>query len=80
MVHPYVPIATVQGPLAYAQLIETSLLNHLNYQTLIATKAVRIYESGMGQTMLEFGLRRAQDRAAAAWSARSHHRRSRRHL
>ena len=66
VVHPYVPIATVEGPLAFAQLIETSLLNHLNYQTLIATKAVRIYESGMGQTMLEFGLRRAQDRAGFA--------------
>jgi nicotinate phosphoribosyltransferase len=66
VVHPYVPIATVQGPLIFAQLIETSLLNHLNYQTLIATKAVRIFESGMGQVMLEFGLRRAQDRAAAS--------------
>ncbi len=66
VVHPYVPIATAQGPLIFGQLIETSLLNHLNYQTLIATKAARIYESGMGQVMLEFGLRRAQDRAAAA--------------
>lgn len=66
VVHPYVPIAAVQGPLIYAQLIETSLLNHLNYQTLIATKAVRIYESGMGQVMLEFGLRRAQDRSGFA--------------
>lgn len=66
VVHPYVPIATVQGPLLNAQLLETSLLNHLNYQTLIATKAARIYESGLGQVMLEFGLRRAQDRAALA--------------
>ncbi|MCD6356395.1 MAG: nicotinate phosphoribosyltransferase [Anaerolineaceae bacterium] len=66
VVHPYVPLAIVQGPLLFAQLIETSLLNHLNYQTLIATKAARIYESGMGQMMLEFGLRRAQDRAASA--------------
>jgi len=66
VVHPYMPIATVQGPLIFAQLIETSLLNHLNYQILIATKAVRIFESGMGQVMLEFGLRRAQDRAGAA--------------
>ena len=66
VVHPYVPIATVQGPLLFAQLIETSLLNRLNYQTLIATKAARIYESGLGQVMLEFGLRRAQDRAGYA--------------
>ena len=66
VVHPYVPIATIEGPLVYAQLIETSLLNHLNYQTLIATKAARIYESGLGQVMLEFGLRRAQDRSGFA--------------
>jgi nicotinate phosphoribosyltransferase len=66
VVHPNVPLALVEGPILFAQLIESSLLNHLNYQTLIATKAARIYEAGMGQTMLEFGLRRAQDRAASA--------------
>jgi len=66
VVHPYLPLATVQGPLLFSQLIESSLLNHLNFQTLIATKAARIYEAGMGQMMLEFGLRRAQDRAASA--------------
>jgi nicotinate phosphoribosyltransferase len=66
VVHPYIPLAIVQGPILFAQLIESSLLNHLNYQTLIATKAARIYEAGMQQMMLEFGLRRAQDRAASA--------------
>lgn len=66
VVHPHIPLAFVQGPLLFAQLIESSLLNHLNYQTLIATKAARIYEAGMRQMMLEFGLRRAQDRAASA--------------
>ena len=66
VVHPYIPLAFVQGPLLFAQLIESSLLNHLNYQTLIATKAARIYEAGMRQMLLEFGLRRAQDRAASA--------------
>jgi nicotinate phosphoribosyltransferase len=66
VVHPYLPLAIVQGPLLFSQLIESSLLNHLNYQTLIATKAARIYEAGMRQMMLEFGLRRAQDRAASA--------------
>ena len=66
VVHPNVPLAIVEGPILFAQLIESSLLNHLNYQTLIATKAARIFEAGMGQTMLEFGLRRAQDRAASA--------------
>ena len=66
VVHPNVPLTVVQGPLAMAQVLETSLLNHLNYQTLIATKASRIHESGRGRLLLEFGLRRAQDRAASA--------------
>ena len=46
VIHPNVPIAAVQGPLAMAQILETSLLNHLNYQTLIATKAARIRLGG----------------------------------
>jgi nicotinate phosphoribosyltransferase len=66
VVHPNVPLTVVQGPLAMAQILETSLLNHLNYQTLIATKAARIHESGRGRLMLEFGLRRAQDKGANA--------------
>ncbi|MDX1600913.1 MAG: nicotinate phosphoribosyltransferase [Anaerolineales bacterium] len=66
VVHPHVPIAVVEGPLAQAQLLETALLNHLNYQTLVATKAARIRESGQGQLLLEFGLRRAHDRGATA--------------
>lgn len=66
VVHPHVPLAVVRGPLAQAQLLETSLLNHLNYQTLIATKAARIRDSGRGQLLLEFGLRRAHDRGATA--------------
>jgi nicotinate phosphoribosyltransferase len=60
VVHPNVPLTVVQGPLAMAQILETPLLNHLNYQTLIATKASRIRETGRGQLLLEFGLRRAQ--------------------
>ncbi len=60
VVHPNVPLTVVQGPLAMAQILETSLLNHLNYQTLIATKAARIHESGRRRLMLEFGLRRGQ--------------------
>ncbi len=66
VVHPNVPLTVVQGPMAIAQILETSLLNHLNYQTLIATKAARIKESGRGMVMLEFGLRRGQDRGANA--------------
>jgi nicotinate phosphoribosyltransferase len=66
VVHPNVPLTVVQGPLAMAQLLETSLLNHLNYQTLIATKAARIHDSGRGRLLLEFGLRRGHERGANA--------------
>jgi nicotinate phosphoribosyltransferase len=66
VVHPNVPLTVVQGPMAIVQILETPLLNHLNYQTLIATKAARIKESGRGQMMLEFGLRRGQDKGANA--------------
>ncbi len=66
VVHPNVPLAVVQGPLAVAQLLETSLLNHLNYQTLIATKAARIRESGRGQLVIDFGARRGHGKGVMA--------------
>jgi nicotinate phosphoribosyltransferase len=66
VVHANEPLTVVQGPLAMAQILETSLLNHLNYPTLIATKAARLVESSRGQPILEFGLRRAQERGANA--------------
>jgi nicotinate phosphoribosyltransferase len=66
VVHPDIPLTVVQGPLAMAQILETPLLNHLNFQTLIATKAARINYSGRGQLLLEFGMRRAQDTGATA--------------
>jgi nicotinate phosphoribosyltransferase len=66
VVHPNTPLAVVQGGLAMAQIMETSLLNHLTYQTLIATKASRMKDSARGKLILEFGLRRAQERAAIA--------------
>jgi len=66
VVHPNVPLAVVQGPLAMAQVLETSLLNHLNYQTLIATKAARIRLGGRGRLLLEFGLRRGPEKGANA--------------
>lgn len=66
VVHPGTPLALIEGPLALAQLLETALLNHLTYPTLIATKAARIKESGQRQLLLEFGLRRAQGLAANA--------------
>lgn len=66
VVHPNVPLTVVRGPLAMAQIIETALLNQINYQTLIATKAARIREVARGGTVLEFGLRRGQERGANA--------------
>mgnify|MGYP001820954617 CR=1 FL=1 len=58
VVHPHVPIVTLTGPLAVCQLLETSLLNHFNYPTLIATKASRVVRSARGGRVLEFGMRR----------------------
>jgi nicotinate phosphoribosyltransferase len=66
VVHANTPLTVVEGPMIQAQLLETALLNHLNYQTLVATKAARIRESSQGQLVLEFGMRRGQDRAANA--------------
>ncbi|MFP3983380.1 MAG: nicotinate phosphoribosyltransferase [Desulfurivibrionaceae bacterium] len=66
VVHPNVPVTTVQGPLAMTQILETPLLNYLNYQTLIATKASRINYSSQGGTIMEFGLRRAQGKGGNA--------------
>lgn len=53
------PLVTVEGTLAEAQFVETALLNLLNFQTLVATKAARIVHAAAGGTVLEFGLRRA---------------------
>lgn len=57
---PNEPIMRIQGPLWKAQLIETVLLNIVNFQTLIATKARRVVEAAKGRPVFEFGLRRAQ--------------------
>lgn len=66
VVHPNVPLTVVQGPLAMAQILETSLLSHLNYQTLIATKASRIRLGGRTRLLLEFGLRRGPGKGSNA--------------
>ncbi|MCC5827991.1 MAG: nicotinate phosphoribosyltransferase [Phycisphaeraceae bacterium] len=54
------PLLRVTGPLAQAQLLETALLNVINFQTLIATKAARVCQAAGDDPVLEFGLRRAQ--------------------
>ncbi|HEY6007207.1 MAG TPA: nicotinate phosphoribosyltransferase [Geobacteraceae bacterium] len=54
------PLITVEGSLAEAQFVETALLNIINFQTLVATKAARVTCAAAGGVVLEFGLRRAQ--------------------
>ncbi len=54
------PLMRVQGPVLQCQLLETALLNIINFQTLIATKAARICLATKGEPVLEFGARRAQ--------------------
>ncbi len=66
VVHPNVPLTSVEGPMAMAQILETSLLNHLNFQTLIATKAALLHDIARGRLLMEFGLRRAHDKGGNA--------------
>ncbi|MGA2496423.1 MAG: nicotinate phosphoribosyltransferase [Tepidisphaeraceae bacterium] len=68
VVFPDEPLVRVRGPIWQCQILETLLLNIVNFQTLIATKATRICSAARGEPVLEFGLRRAQgiDGAMAA--------------
>ncbi len=66
------PLVRVRGPIIQCQMLETPLLNMMNFQTLIATKAARVCQAAQGEPVLEFGLRRAQglDGAlAASWAS-----------
>lgn len=65
------PILRIEAPLIEAQLIETALLNIVNYQTLIATKASRIKQVVGDQPVSEFGTRRAHEFDAAIWGTRA---------
>ncbi|WP_239746687.1 MULTISPECIES: nicotinate phosphoribosyltransferase [unclassified Mammaliicoccus] len=65
------PLIRVEAPLIQAQLIETALLNIVNFQTLIATKASRIKQVVHDEIVMEFGTRRAQEMDAAIWGARA---------
>ncbi|PKG21534.1 nicotinate phosphoribosyltransferase [Niallia nealsonii] len=65
------PLVRVEAPLAQAQIIETALLNIVNYQTLIATKASRIKHVIGHGVVMEFGSRRAQELDAALWGTRA---------
>lgn len=71
VVFPYEPLVRVQGPLIQCQILETILLNIINFQTLIATKAARICLAAQGDPVLEFGLRRAQGIDGALTASRA---------
>lgn len=60
VIFPHEPLIRVRGPILQGQLLETALLNIINFQTLIATKAARVCQATEGEPVLEFGLRRAQ--------------------
>ena len=65
------PLVQIEGPLAQCQLVETAILNIINYQTLVATKAARIRSVIEDEPLLEFGTRRAQEMEAAIWGTRA---------
>ena len=65
------PILQVDAPMIEAQLVETALLNIINYQIMVATKASRIKSIVGDQPVMEFGTRRAQEFDAALWGTRA---------
>ena len=71
VIFPKEPIMKIVAPIMEAQLIETALLNIINHQSLIATKASRVVFAANGDTVLEFGLRRAQGPDAGIYGARA---------
>ncbi len=71
IVFPEEPIARVEAPLGEAQFVEAALLNILNFQTLIATKASRVVLAAGGRPVVEFGLRRAQGEDGALSASRA---------
>lgn len=71
VVFPGEPILTVKAPVMQAQLIETALLNIINYQTLIASKSAKICYEAKDGAVMEFGLRRAQAPDAGIYGARA---------
>jgi nicotinate phosphoribosyltransferase len=69
IVFPTESLIRVEATVFEAQLIETAMLNFVNYQTLIATKASRVKQVAGDDGLLEFGTRRAQEADAAIWGA-----------
>ncbi|MDY3724560.1 MAG: nicotinate phosphoribosyltransferase [Candidatus Borkfalkiaceae bacterium] len=71
VVFPGEPIFTVKAPVMQAQLIEAAVLNIINHQTLIASKAAKVCAAAKGDNVMEFGLRRAQGPDAGIYGARA---------
>lgn len=71
VVFPREPIVRIEGPIIACQLLETALLNLINFQTLVATKAARVVEAADGRSVADFGLRRAQGPDGALSVARA---------
>ena len=71
VVFPKEPLIKVVAPIMEAQLIETAILNIVNHQSLIATKASRVVHAAAGDGVMEFGLRRAQGPDAGLYGARA---------
>ncbi len=71
VVFPHEPLVKVIAPIMEAQLVETAILNLLNHQSLIATKAARVCYAAKGDGIMEFGLRRAQGPDAGTLGARA---------
>lgn len=71
VVFPREPLVKVVAPIMEAQLVETAILNIINHQSLIATKAARVCYAAKGETVMEFGLRRAQGPDAGIYGARA---------
>src|SRR5580698_1465102 len=71
VVFPHEPMLRVRGPILQAQLLESALLNIVNFQSLIATKAARICLAAQGDQVVEFGLRRAQGMDGALTASRA---------
>lgn len=69
-VFPHEPIVRVMGPIMECQMLETALLNCINFETLIATKAARVCQAADGRPVAEFGLRRAQG-LGGVWASRA---------
>ncbi len=71
LIFPREPLIKVIAPIMEAQLIETAILNILNHQSLIATKAARVCYAAQGDGVMEFGLRRAQGPDSGVYGARA---------